>query len=296
MKKFSYLPLIALILAWESPAMASDLPSKSEKSLPVVAEMGGVMISDVEWEAMKKRLDPNTRSTLEKEEQARTKFIQDALIKKFLLSQARSVGFDKKPQVQEEFDRLAEQSLLAQYVAAQSEPAANYPSEAELASFYEHNKDSLRQPGQVHVAQIFLAVPPDADETIKKAVRERSYQIFKEVMANPKKFGDIAKVKSDHKESAAKGGDMGWLAGNQLLPEMVTVLAALQPYEIGFPVQSSGGWHILRLFEVKKGDFLPLAAVKESLVNALRRQESQKREQEFLKQLIEKNPPTITAK
>ncbi|MEO5330564.1 MAG: peptidyl-prolyl cis-trans isomerase [Magnetococcus sp. YQC-5] len=279
------------------PAKAADLPSKASEHVPsVVAEMGHVKISAVEFDAFKRQLDPEIRVQLEKDVPLQKKLAQDAIIKKFLIDQARSVGFDKKSDVREQMDRTAEQSLLAQYIADQVKLAPDFPSEAEIKNLYEKNKEVLRQPDKVRVAQIFLDAPMDADETIKKKARAQIYQLFKEVVAAPKKFGDVAKQKSDHQESAAKGGDMGLVSLNQLIPELLPVVSSLQPNEISSPVQSGGGWHILKLLEVQKGEIVPLSAVKMSLTNALRRQTMQKKEQEFLQYVVTKTPPTINIK
>ncbi len=296
MKKYINALIISLFCFGSAPAMAEDSSPKSEKSPLVVAEMGDVKLSGVEWEATKSRLTPDVRENLDKDASLRARLVQDALVKKYLLKKARESGFDKKPAVQEQIERTVEQSLLAQYVLSHAEPAADFPSEDELKTAYGKNKDLLRGPGQVHVAQIFLAVPPDASEAVKKEVHKKIQRIFKDVSAAPKKFGEVAKNQSDHKASAEKGGDLGWLGGEQLLPEMVSVLNALKPNEVGHPVQSAGGWHVLKLLEAKKGDVLPFDAVKETLASALRRQETQRKEQEYFKKLIEEHPPTLLIK
>ncbi|MBF0460151.1 MAG: peptidylprolyl isomerase [Magnetococcales bacterium] len=285
-----------IVFAWVMPVRADDSAAKPEKRLAVVAEMGDVKISDAEYDVLASHLTPEAREALEKDASFRTKFVQDAIVKKYLLSQARSSGFDKKPLTRERMDLAAEQSLIGQYVASQAEPASDFPTDAEVKSFYDKNKDAVRKPGQAHVAQIFIGVPQNADGNFRKGARTRIYQIFKEVVAAPKKFGDVAKLKSEHQDSAAKGGDLGWLNGDQMLPEMVSVIGTMQPNEISSPVQSAGGWHILKLLEVRKGDVLPFNEAKTTLIGAMRHQEIQKKEQEFFKQLMTSQPPKVLIK
>ncbi|MBF0162704.1 MAG: peptidylprolyl isomerase [Magnetococcales bacterium] len=282
--------LATALLLWTMPAWG-------EESLPsVVAEMGGVKLSAEEFKALVSQLTPESKANLAKEGQLRGKLAQDALIKKFLAQQAREAGFDKKPKVQKEMERVAEQAMLAQYLAAQTEPPAGFPGEAEISELYERNKEMMRKPGRVHLAQIFIAVPPDADAAAKKEARSRIYQIFKEVVADHKKFAAAAKSKSNHQESAAKGGDMGWVAGDQMNPELVPVIGALHTNEISSPVRSQGGWHLFKLLESQKGEILPLSAVKPMLINTLKRQEMQKREQTFVQQLLQTTPASIHIK
>ncbi|MEO5333924.1 MAG: peptidylprolyl isomerase [Magnetococcus sp. YQC-5] len=291
------LSIIIMLSVWVSPAMAADAPAKPKEQLPsVVAEMGSVKMSASEYNGLISQLDQESQIKLEKEAPLRIRLVREAIIKKYLLEEARVVGFDKKPEVREQMDRAAQQALLAQYVANHAQPEPGFPSEAEIKNLYEKNKEVLRQPDKVHVAQIFLDAPADADEAIKKKARTQIYQIFKEVVASPKKFGEVAKLKSDHQESAPKGGDMGWVPINQLIPELVPVIASMQTNEISSPVQSGGGWHLFKLLEMEKGETLPLSAVKYTLIQALRRQAMQKKEQEFLQQVTTKNQPTIHIK
>ncbi|MEO5340918.1 MAG: peptidylprolyl isomerase [Magnetococcus sp. MYC-9] len=280
-------------LSWVAPVVAEE---DGGRIPAVVAEMGGIKISDTEYHTLKSQMAPEVQDNLEKDAKFRAAFVKESVIKKYVASQGRGAGFDRKPEVRQHMDRAAEQVLMAQYVASLAEPPADFPSEEEVKRAYEQSKDRLRKPGQVRIAQIFLAVPQDADAARKKDVRGRVYQIFKEAVANPKKFGELAKAKSDHSESAAKGGDMGWVGGNQLTPELLPIIAALQPNEISSPVQTAGGWHLFKVLETKKGEQLPLSAVKSVLIKALRQQEKQKKEQEYFAQLLQSTPVSVFIK
>jgi peptidyl-prolyl cis-trans isomerase SurA len=51
--------------------------------------------------------------------------------------------------------------------------------------------------------------------------------------------------------SAARGGDVGWVPGDRIPPEISAALAALQPGQVTRPVQVSGGYSILKLIETR---------------------------------------------
>lgn len=51
--------------------------------------------------------------------------------------------------------------------------------------------------------------------------------------------------------SAARGGDVGWVPGDRLPPEINAALTALQPGQVTRPIPVSGGYSILRLIETR---------------------------------------------
>ena len=51
--------------------------------------------------------------------------------------------------------------------------------------------------------------------------------------------------------SAARGGDVGWVPGDRIPPEINAALAALQPGRVTRPLQVSGGYSILKLIETR---------------------------------------------
>lgn len=51
--------------------------------------------------------------------------------------------------------------------------------------------------------------------------------------------------------SAARGGDVGWVPGDRIPPEINAALAALQPGQVTRPIEVSGGYSILKLIETR---------------------------------------------
>ena len=61
-------------------------------------------------------------------------------------------------------------------------------------------------------------------------------------------FGELARVNSED-SSAAKGGDLGWVAPGDTVPEFERAMNALQANEISAPVQTPFGWHLIQVLE-----------------------------------------------
>ncbi|QJR09362.1 Chaperone SurA [Usitatibacter rugosus] len=61
-------------------------------------------------------------------------------------------------------------------------------------------------------------------------------------------FGELARVNSED-SSAAKGGDLGWVAPGDTVPEFERAMNALAAGEISQPVQTPFGWHLIQVQE-----------------------------------------------
>src|SRR5690606_6007428 len=91
----------------------------------------------------------------------------------------------------------------------------------------------------------------------------------KDLIAKLEKGGDFAELAKEHSEdpgSGARGGDLGWASADSYVQPFSEALAALKKGETtSEPVQSSFGWHIIRLEDTRQAEFPPLEQVKPQL-------------------------------
>lgn len=76
----------------------------------------------------------------------------------------------------------------------------------------------------------------------------RMNDIRKQITGGTASFAQMARQYSED-GSAAKGGDLGWAAPGQFVPEFEKVLITLQPGQISEPVVSRYGVHLIQLIE-----------------------------------------------
>lgn len=123
-----------------------------------------------------------------------------------------------------------------------------------------HDKRPNR--GQVHVAQILLRVGSDADEATKAAVAAKA-RMISDTLANGADWASTVLKYSDDKGTAENQGILSWFGTGAMVPEFENAAFALDnPGDISGPVQSSYGWHIIKLLEKK-----PVGSYEESMPN-----------------------------
>jgi parvulin-like peptidyl-prolyl isomerase len=106
-------------------------------------------------------------------------------------------------------------------------------------------------------------------------------------------FAGLARVNSEHKASAEQGGDLGWLVEREMIPEMKALIPLLAKGEVGKPVKTEQGWHIVKLIDVKPQSVRPLLEVRGQLVVALRQRRAQELERKYMDDLVERTPLAV---
>ena len=104
---------------------------------------------------------------------------------------------------------------------------------------------------QTRVSHILMKPTP----TMTAAEVKRKLLELKEKVANQAAtFEDLARQYSQEPASAAKGGDLGWLAPGDAGPEFDQALTSLKPGEMSDVIESPFGFHVLRVIERKSED------------------------------------------
>jgi len=90
-------------------------------------------------------------------------------------------------------------------------------------------------------------------------------------------FGEMAKKHSADTASGSNGGSLGQFSRGLMIPEFEAALDKLTPGELGGPVKTMFGFHIIRLDEVKEERLKPLTEVQEEIKKTLKEDKSRKR-------------------
>lgn len=97
---------------------------------------------------------------------------------------------------------------------------------------------------QTHARHILLKT----SELLDDANARSRLQNLRERIVNGEDFAALAKVHSNDM-TAIKGGDLGWLTAGDTVPAFERAMNALAVGELGEPVQTLFGWHLIEVLE-----------------------------------------------
>jgi peptidylprolyl isomerase len=254
----------------------------------VVGSMGAQQVRAGDLKRIIDAQTPEVRRQLATDLGALDRLVRSELVRQAIVAEARQKKWDKRPDVQLLMERAREQALITSYVNELARPAANYPSDAEIRGYYEATKGSLTTPAEYQLAQIFVAVPDGSDKVAEAAAQKKAADLAARVQRSPGDFAQVARENSDHKESAAKGGDLGWVPETQLIPEIRAAVVRMTKGELSPPIRSSNGWHIVRLTDRKPSSTRSLEEVHDSLVSSMRLRKAQDAERSYIEELLGK--------
>jgi len=152
-------------------------------------------------------------------------------------------------------------------------------SDKDIADYYKKNKQQYVQPESRDVRHILVK---------KKALADQIYQ----QVSNGGNFAALAKKYSTDPSSKDSGGKMTISKGRQV-PEFDKVAFALKTHEIGKPVKTTYGWHVIQaLTPVSKQSVTKLSEVK----TAIRQQLLQQKKQDVMRQWVDDTSKSFKSK
>jgi len=212
----------------------------------VIATINGQNITEAELAQAESDLDQQF-SRLPAEQ--RRAAALSAIIEIRLFSEdAVKKGLDKDPAFQRRMAFLQERALHAAEV--ESEIATKITDE-EIRARYDKEVAATPPVNEVKARHILVKTKEEAQDIVKR-------------LDAGEKFEDVAKEKSTDTGSGANGGDLGYFAPGQMVPEFEKAAFAL---EVGKyttePVQSQFGWHIIKVEDKRAQQPPAFDAVKE---------------------------------
>jgi len=165
------------------------------------------------------------------------------------------------------------ETVTIQYVTyAPDHFAAKVPvDEQALEAYYDAHVSDYEQPERLHLQHILFLVPPGSDEAAKKAVEAKAEEVLAAARnADKDAFAALAKKSSEDAMSVENGGDLGIVSRGQLEAPLEEAAFDLEVGQVSGIVESSRGFHIIRLDERIPGGPKPFADVREEILKELR--------------------------
>jgi peptidylprolyl isomerase len=283
MFKSKGVPLLLLGLLFCPSAVADEL----------VGKMGDVELRSAELMVILEAQPADNKRQLASDPGALERLVRSELMRKAVLNEAKQKGWDKRAELQPLIERAHDQVIVSTFVGNVAKPAEGYPSEEEIKQFYEANKAQLLAPAQYQVAQIFLPAAEGADKSKAEEAKKKIGELSARLGKSGADFAKLAKENSAHKESAEKGGELGWVSEEQMVPEIRRAITGMNKGEVSAPIKSTAGWHLIKLLDKKPAGTRSLAEVRPNLIVAMRNRKAQDLERAYIEALSIKLPPTI---
>jgi len=172
---------------------------------------------------------------------------------------------------------VPEKKNLTLLIADQTKLEATLnPTDTELQTIYNQNKEAFRTPERVRARHILIKTqgkPADQDAALKA----KAENILKQIKGGAD-FAKLAKENSEDNQgtdggSAAKGGDLGqWITHGQMVPEFDKAIFSQKVGETGDLVKTMFGYHIVQVLERQDAGLRPFADVKAELATQWKKQ------------------------
>lgn len=277
------LPLAALLV------MAANDPPPLKPG-DTIAERGTVRITASELRALVEQSTPALRAQAAANPTSIAPLLRERILQLGLAAEARTKGLDQRPEIQQRMNDAREAILVQAYLNDISKPAPSFPSEADIATAYDTNKSRFMLPKQYNLAQIAIIVPPGASREADEDARRKAAELRALALKPKADFADIARKNSQEKSTAEKGGVIGFVREDQLLPGIKEVIPALADGAISEPLRTASGWHVVKRLGSKPPSPAPLAEVRDQIIEALRQGRQQQMARAYIDDMLKREP------
>lgn len=279
--------VVAALLMFSAAPRADSVPN------PIVAQRGAVTLSAKDVQQILAAADPDLRKQMQKDPRLLLQRVRERMLQLVLLDQARAEKWDQRPDVAYRAKIARDGAIVESYLASKVSLPPDFPSEEAVARAYAANKAKLVLPRRYNLAQIMVAVPRGSSQATAAAAHKRANEIRRQLVEGHKDFTALARLDSDDKNTAEKGGDVGWLAENVLVPELRHALSGLSVGAISQPVRTGDGWHIFKVLAIRPSGIATLPEARETLVRALRQERLVQMQREYITRMLQSEPIRI---
>ena len=261
--------VVAHLAAIDVRAQGSPNPSGDD---PVLVENSTVTIRRSDFQRELERLPPDIRPGFSNSEKRINDLLRRMLIERTLAAHARAEKLETRPEHAARF-AMEQERLYAELKVAEIESAAAAEFdakrgqwEARAREIYLVDRAKYGTPEQVSASHILFDT--------KSRTSDEARKLAAEALAKAKAGADfnvLAREVSDDGSAKSNSGQLGWFGFGEMDPAFAKAAFALtKTGELSQPVQSSFGWHVIRLDGRRPAVQKPFEEVRESILAELK--------------------------
>ena len=200
----------------------------------------------------------------DKQAEFRKQVLEQLIAKELVYEDAEKTGVLKSKEFKSEFAKVQERvkKELAVQVWQKQQLDKIVVSNKELKNYYDKNKEEFNEKGSVHARHILVKTEDEA-KNIVMGLKSLTGEALKT------KFIEEAKAKSTG-PSGPKGGDLGYFAQGQMVPEFNDKVFSMNVGTISDPVKTQFGYHVIYLEDKKAKKMLAFSEVKSFIEQRLK--------------------------
>ncbi len=171
-------------------------------------------------------------------------------------------------------------------------------SDAETQKYYEDNRETLfKVPDQVKVSHILIKFNVATGETVTEAVKAEAKKRIDDVASQLENGADFTEMVTKYSEDTASvpaGGDIGYISAGQTVPEFEAAAFALEVGKLSEVVETTYGYHILKVSEKKESYIQTFDEVKDTVKSYLLSNKQMEEWQNFVYSLVDASKVVYT--
>lgn len=180
-------------------------------------------------------------------------------------------------------ETLGQQIRMQEAIAAHV-PKVTDPSAGDVEKYYNDHKAAFAQPSAIRASHVLTLVPKDSTSEVK-AQKKKTIEAARARVIKGEDFAAVAKEVSDDKASAVQGGDLGFFAQGEMVPEFDQAAAKTKKGEVSPVFETPYGFHFVKVIDIKPASTASLDEVRSHIAEYLKERESAAGMQNYLKQL-----------
>ncbi|MDY0233563.1 MAG: peptidylprolyl isomerase [Sulfurimonas sp.] len=200
----------------------------------------------------------------DKQAEFRKQVLEQLIAKELVYEDAEKTGVLKSKDFKDEYakvqDRVKKDLAIQVWQKQQFDKVT--VSDKELKAYYDNNKEEFNEKSSVHARHILVKEESEA-KAIEKELKPLSGDALKT------KFIQLAKEKSTG-PTGPKGGDLGYFAQGQMVPEFDAKVFNMKTGTISEPVKTQFGYHVIYLEDKKAQKTLSFTEVKSFIEQRLK--------------------------
>jgi peptidyl-prolyl cis-trans isomerase C len=222
-KKLSILT-IGLVSLLACPALSEEL-----------ANVNGVSITTDDYQKAIASVPPQSRAQLANPDEKK-KFVNILVDRELLTQEGKKAGMDKDPVFLDEVEQAKKEILVNMMVQKLNKDKV---TDQAIRSYFNKNIKDFQM---IHAAHILVKT------------EEEAKKIKKELSAGGN-FEELAKKYSTDTSNAQRGGDLSFFNRKQMVKPFADLAFTLKPNEMGGPIKTQFGFHLIKVLEVKNPKF-----------------------------------------